>query len=870
MQENLKKYCEAAAVIVMILMTSLTVMATVPVEAQLAAQQPTSGPLPAGVTPDITVPTTAYLSVRPSILGLGQAILVNVYIIPPPNVDRKYLNFKLTITKPDATAEVFTFDSYVGDGTSWFAYTPTDIGEWKFKFEMPGQYFPAGRYSLGNIITATTGGTVYSNSVYFQSSSSQERTITVQSDLVASWPGSPLPTDYWVRPVPYEHREWWPIAGDFPWRGPGGHDWETYYPDTNPYWGGYVSSGGAFFGPLRGTFTPWVQAPNSPHVAWKEQYAIAGILGGDYGVEINDVNIFSSSGVGRFPEIVYSGRAYQSYSKPGTGKTVQTYWRCYDLRTGEQFWDRLLEAGEAGPTVIEYATGVLPGGATAGVHEHVTAISLLSISNGFLRKYNPWTGAMTSNISIAPLTGTGGTYYMNGYVLGVQNIGSTAAPNYRLINWTTFGTSTNFNTRITGNITWPWSTLPDTTDYNVGISALVVKNFLAGAPDNTTISAASLRTGQWLWNATVDEWEYAGNTDYADHGKIAVLTEQGYFVAFNLNTGQLAWKSDKFEYPWDQPAFGAYNILSAYGLLYRNAYSGVYAFDWDDGKLAWKYEAPSNPFETPYVNEEGQPRYSTNVGGAIADGKYYIYNTEHSATVPITRGWQLHCINATTGEGIWKVGLPGAASKHTTDIGPIADGCLTLAGSDGYMYVFGKGKSVTSATAEPAVIAQGAAVLIKGTVLDQSPAQPGTPCVSKESMTTQMEYLHKQMPIAGLWGNETITGVPVALSAIGSDGTVINLGTTTTNGYGGTFGMSWTPPKEDTYTIIANFAGDESYGSSMATTALSVGPEPPTSAPPETTPPTDITPLYYGIAAATIAIILAVAVVGALILRKRS
>jgi len=73
-------------------------------------------------------------------------------------------------------------------------------------------------------------------------------------------------------------------------------------------------------------------------------------------------------------------------------------------------------------------------------------------------------------------------------------------------------------------------------------------------------------------------------------------------------------------------------------------------------------------------------------------------------------------------------------------------------------------------------------------------------------METQMEYLHMQMPIDGLWHNLTITGVPVTLTAIGTDGTVIDLGQVTTNGYYGTFSKAWTPPKEDTYTIIASFA----------------------------------------------------------------
>jgi hypothetical protein len=410
--------------------------------------------------------------------------------------------------------------------------------------------------------------------------------------------------------------------------------------------------------------------------------------------------------------------------------------------------------------------------------------------------------------------------------------------------------------------------LPDKTDYNVGISALVSKTFVAGAPNRTSVSAASIMTGQVLWSTSIPEWEYSSNTGYADHGKIAILTEQGYYTALDLSSGQVAWKSEKFDFPWDEPGFGGYNCLSAYGLLYRNAYSGIYAFDWDDGKIAWKYESPSNPFETPYVNEEGNPTYSTNIGGAIADGKYYIYNTEHSASVPITRGWQLHCINATTGEGLWKVGLPGAASKHTTDLGPIADGYLALGGSDGYMYIYGKGKSKTTVTAPDVMMPQGNGIVIKGTVLDLSPAQPNTPCVSKESMALQMEYLHKQAPIGGLWGNETLTGVPVSLSAIFSDGTFVDIGMVTTNGYYGTFSKEWTPPNEGTYEIIASFAGDDSYGSSAASTAVSVGPAPEEPAPPETPVPTDFTPLYYGIAAAVIAIIIAIALVGILILRK--
>jgi hypothetical protein len=87
-----------------------------------------------------------------------------------------------------------------------------------------------------------------------------------------------------------------------------------------------------------------------------------------------------------------------------------------------------------------------------------------------------------------------------------------------------------------------------------------------------------------------------------------------------------------------------------------------------------------------------------------------------------------------------------------------------------------------------------------------------------------MEYLNMQMPIAGVSGNETITGVPVSLTALGADGSSIDIGTVTTDGYYGTFSKAWTPPTEGDYKVIASFAGDESYGSSAASTAITVGP----------------------------------------------
>jgi len=336
--------------------------------------------------------------------------------------------------------------------------------------------------------------------------------------------------------------------------------------------------------------------------------------------------------------------------------------------------------------------------------------------------------------------------------------------------------------------------------------------------------------------------------------------ERGFYEAFNIRTGDPVWKSEIMSYPWGSDSFGAYGYQSAYGLLYRQSYDGIYAFNWTDGKIVWFYEAPAVAYETPYTDENGAGTYSFNQGGFIADGKMYVANTEHTPTYPRTRGWKLHCIDAITGAGIWT--MMGSQNPSA-----VADGYL-VAGNpdDGYLYVYGKGKSSTTVTAPDTAVSLGTALTIKGTVMDLSPAQPNTPCVSAASMTTQMQYTHFQIPQTGIFNNETLTGVPVTLTAIDSNGSVTSIGTATTNGYYGTFSKAWTPPAEGTYQIIASFAGDDSYGSSGAATAVTVGPAIQQPSTPEYPTPPDYTMAIVG---AAIAVIIAVAIVGIVLYRKK-
>jgi hypothetical protein len=139
-------------------------------------------------------------------------------------------------------------------------------------------------------------------------------------------------------------------------------------------------------------------------------------------------------------------------------------------------------------------------------------------------------------------------------------------------------------------------------------------------------------------------------------------------------------------------------------------------------------------------------------------------------------------------------------------------------------------------------------------------------------MSTYMEFLHQQRPIDGFYHNVTVTGVPVTITVIDPNDNWFNLETVTSDEKGN-FAYSWTPTIAGQYKIIATFAGDDSYGSSWATTYATVNDAPeatPTQEPIRLDATTNT--LMMTIAAGVVAIIIAIAVIGILImmmLRRR-
>jgi hypothetical protein len=259
--------------------------------------------------------------------------------------------------------------------------------------------------------------------------------------------------------------------------------------------------------------------------------------------------------------------------------------------------------------------------------------------------------------------------------------------------------------------------------------------------------------------------------------------------------------------------------------------------------------------------------------GFISDDKVYIAHTEHSGNSPLPRGAPFVCLNATTGEVIFRV---DGLMRWTTWGGDpmIADSTILAFDTyDNRIYAIGKGPSKTTITAPSISIPAGSQVVISGSVLDIAAGTQefarttrfpnGVPAVSDASMGEWMKYVYCQFPRP-----TDTTGVPVTLSVVDANGNYRDIGSTVSSA-DGVYSFAWTPDITGKYTVYASFAGSASFYPSHAEAAFVV--ESSTATPTATQQPA--LPAYenYFIGIG-VAILAAIAIVGALILsavRKR-
>jgi outer membrane protein assembly factor BamB len=328
-----------------------------------------------------------------------------------------------------------------------------------------------------------------------------------------------------------------------------------------------------------------------------------------------------------------------------------------------------------------------------------------------------------------------------------------------------------------------------------------------------------------------------------------------------------------FDY-YGQPYFPILGGQIAYGKLYSAAYAGiVYCYDMKTGNLLWTYGNGGEGNSTNagfYVAYGNYPTFVAAVGNDVV----YTITTEHTVSTPLYKGAMTRAINATDGSEIWKL---SAYTGSFSVIGyGIADGFATFFnGYDNQIYVVGRGPSELTVEAPKTGIDLGKSLIISGTVTDISSGSTqdeqaarfphGLPVASDASMTDWMGYLYQQKPMP-----TDFTGVEVTINVVDSNGNFRSIGTATTDA-SGMYSLHWTPDIEGKYTVIASFAGTKGYWPSYSETSFAVDPAPATPTP-TTAPFTDVATnanLMTFMAIGVVAIIIAIAIVGLLILRKR-
>jgi len=145
--------------------------------------------------------TYAYIQAAPNPIGVGQTTYVSVWVdVPMPLAseanDVRRHDYKLTITAPDGTVQTQSW-AVIQDttGVEFASFTPDQVGTYDLKFEYPEQIY------TWYDISRTWNGTKFL-------ASTATSTLTVQEDPISGTPDTPLPTEYWARPIFGQNHAW--------------------------------------------------------------------------------------------------------------------------------------------------------------------------------------------------------------------------------------------------------------------------------------------------------------------------------------------------------------------------------------------------------------------------------------------------------------------------------------------------------------------------------------------------------------------------------------------------------------------------------------------------------------------------------------
>jgi hypothetical protein len=866
-------------------------------------------------TPPWSINTYAYCNVAPNPAGLGQQVTIGMWIqIPPPTastgVGDRWHNFNVTITKPDGTKE--TLGPFTSDDTggTYTLYTPTQLGNYSFVFNYPGETMPG------------ANGASQSNAYigdYFEPSTSEPAGLTVQQDPVPAIPTNPLPTSYWTRPIQSGNGLWSTISGN--WLGLGIHSFANS--------GKYNNTG---------NYNPYSDAPLAPHIIWTNPVAFGGLTGGEFGGS-DTSNFYSTSQYEpKWAPIIMNGIMY--YTNYPTSINNPTGWTALNLKTGETIWTnnaKNLGGGNPAQTALT-STGIVTvlrcgqlldmvnpnqfgniaylwstgtpagiatqsGSTTYNMFDASTGTYILSIVNGSSMTLTEddggnligyYVNSSTANKYNAPTlnmwNSTQAIFYPTSQFIPGTTVaswnwrpGQTSVINFqRGVVW-----SQPVATNISGN------PLISTTDLsgNIVTAQLSINNVNSGVVLMTAVGASyfnigyqidaaySATTGQQLWieNRTLTPFTRDQITKVGNGMYFYIQSAEGIMRAYSLNTGKLVWgpiqlTGDNGNYPVPDPynSIGGYSTELANGVLYVMGFGGdVWAIDAITGHELWFTstnkligEAGS---DTPY----GVWPLWVFSGGSVSGNGVYFLNVGHEYSPPLFRGAKQLALNTTDGSLIWSI-----LGFDVTNSATIVDGVVTVLNAyDNQLYSYAKGPSAMTVTAPDVGVTTATPITIRGTVTDISAGTKqeaqaanfpnGVPAVSDASQSAWMEYVYMQQQCP-----TNATGVPVDISVFDSNGNYRQIGSTTSDA-SGVFSLTWTPDISGDYTVVASFAGSESYYPSSAETAFTATEPAPTASPAPTAAPSMADQYFAPAIAGLFVAIIVVGLLIILVLRKR-
>jgi hypothetical protein len=648
---------------------------------------------------------------------------------------------------------------------------------------------------------------------------------------------------------------------------------------------------GSYYGwPVDDQLTDWQDTylaemddgPLSAHVRWVQPFAPGGVVGGgisgEHAFDIGDAYAGKWGGAS-----ILGGIAYWRFDDPNQSPRVTV---ASDIRTGEELWRGNSLGGSPFGQVIVTDEGI--------------DSYLWRSSGGTYSAYDPWTCQWVFDITDIPsgsrTTGENGefiiyslnlndatmTYWNQLWMLEQPGVKETLARE-RSVNATEIG--------LTAEWTVPTDLPGSAREYRWGDRVIgTYENTGAG---ETTMWAFSLEPGNE--GRLLYERDATYELSDVEDGPSASVSQRLFgdspedsahlhwngdtlrYWAYSYATGEELWKSDDFDM---EGGFGGESYLNQYTGTssttgrtigpnrYQTGVSGiVYCYNATNG-LIWTYHATDPYSEILWAND-----WWLGTPFEIAD-KIYFGHLEHSPIDPMPRGAPFICLNATTGEELWRVNgmyrQSGWGGQPLLGSGVI----LTQDTYDQRTYCIGKGPTSTTVVAPDVAVPSGATAIVRGTVMDVSPGCSdvrvqlrfpyGVPAICDANMSEWMLYVYKQ------FARPDAVGVNVTLTVLDSDGQVVDSAVVATDSRG-CFSYEIVPEVAGEYSVKASFEGSNSYYGSFAVSSPFVveAAAEPTAEP--TATPVSVADLYFVPAVA--GIVVALVVVGVLLtlllLKKR-